>query len=67
MLIEFTQDYCGRETAMLEYKKGEQIAAPFAQAVELVNLGIAKEVVIEDAPPVKKSKGKKSEVINGEN
>lgn len=44
MLLEFSQDYIGRETAMQEYKQGARAEIPFAQASELVKAGIAFEV-----------------------
>jgi hypothetical protein len=44
MKLKFTQDYSGRETAMKEYKAGEQADIPNAQALELVKMGVAREV-----------------------
>jgi hypothetical protein len=44
MILKFTQDYSGRETAMHEYKSGEQADIPNAQALALVRLGVAREM-----------------------
>ena len=44
MIVKFTKDYTGRETAMQEYKAGEQADLPTAQALALVNLGVAREL-----------------------
>jgi hypothetical protein len=44
MKLKFIQDYSGRETAMKEYKANEQADIPNAQALELIRLGVAKEV-----------------------
>lgn len=44
MIIEFLEDYCGRETAMQACKKGDRMLMSFAQAAELVRLNIAVEV-----------------------
>ena len=47
MKIKFKQDYTGRETAMKEYKAGEQADLPTAQALELVRLNVAREMWVE--------------------
>jgi hypothetical protein len=44
MRLKFTKDYIGRETAMKEYKAGDSADIPNAQALELVRLGVAREV-----------------------
>lgn len=44
MILKFTQDYQGRETAMKKYRKGQQADIPTAQALELVKLGVATEM-----------------------
>ena len=44
MKLKFTKDYTGRETAMKEYKAGAQADIPNAQALELIRLGVAREV-----------------------
>ena len=41
MKIIFLVDFCGRETAMQEYKKGQTADLPWAQARELVRLKVA--------------------------
>ena len=72
MMIEFLQDYQGRETAMKQYYKGDRTIIPFAQAQELIGFGIAKEVdekievtAMSDEKPVyistKSQKTKRSE------
>ena len=47
MIVKFKQDYTGRETAMKEYKAGAQADLPTAQALELVRLGVAREMWAE--------------------
>lgn len=47
MIIKFKRDYIGRETAMQEYKAGEQADLPNAQAMELVRMDVASEVWAE--------------------
>jgi hypothetical protein len=47
MIIKFTKDYTGRETAMKPYKAGTQADLPTAQALELVKLGVAREMWAE--------------------
>jgi len=44
MKLKFTQDYSGRETAMKEYRKGDEADISNAQALALIKLGVAKEV-----------------------
>jgi hypothetical protein len=47
MIVKFTKDYTGRETAMTAYKAGTQADLPTAQALELVKLGVAREMWAE--------------------
>ena len=47
MIIRFKLDYVGRETAMRQYHKDEVADFPFAQAVEIIRLGAAEEVIDE--------------------
>lgn len=47
MILKFTKDYVGRETAMQEYKAGQQAEIPNAQALELIRLGVAKDMWTE--------------------
>jgi hypothetical protein len=47
MIVKFTKDYTGRETAMTAYKAGTQADLPTAQALELVRLGVAREMWAE--------------------
>jgi hypothetical protein len=70
VLLEFLQDYTGRETGMLPFKKGERGLFPFAMARDLIGLGICK-YPDEEETPVKKSKrserSKAEEVTDDEN
>lgn len=45
MKIIFLTDYIGRETAMKQYEKDDVDELSPAQALELIRLGIAEEVV----------------------
>jgi hypothetical protein len=47
MILKFTKDYIGRETAMQAYTAGQQVEIPNAQALELIRLGVAKDVWAE--------------------
>lgn len=49
MIIRFLCDYIGRETAMKQYHRGAVGDFPFAQAVEIIRLGGAEEVIDEPA------------------
>lgn len=44
MILKFTRDYIGRETAMQQYKAGDSADFPNSQALELVRLGVAREI-----------------------
>lgn len=52
MKVIFLQDYTGRETGMLERKKGESLDISIAQALELIRLGVVEEVIEETEPVV---------------
>lgn len=56
MKIKFLVNYSGRETAMIEYKKGVIINLPFAQAIELVKLEIACGYEEVKEKPIKREK-----------
>ncbi|MCR4308374.1 MAG: hypothetical protein NUV80_07535 [Candidatus Berkelbacteria bacterium] len=45
MKIKFLVDYIGRETAMKQYDKGDVDELSPAQALELIRLGVAEEVI----------------------
>ena len=45
MKIKFLIDYIGRETAMKEYKKGDELELSQQPALEVINFEIAEEVV----------------------
>jgi len=47
MKIKFLNDYLGRETAMKQYKAGDIDDLDFAQAQELIRLGIVTEDMTE--------------------
>ena len=47
MILKFTKDYIGRETAMKQYRAGETEDISNAQALELIKLGVAKETWAE--------------------
>jgi len=53
MRIQFLQDYKGRETAMIEYLRGDVVLFSFIQGKELIRLGVAVEY-----KPAKKEKVK---------
>lgn len=59
MNVKFKQDYQGRETNMVQYRKGDKADFPNAQALALIRLGVASEVWTEigkqfDPPTVEK-------------
>lgn len=57
MKIKFLIDYIGRETAMKEFRAGDEVDFPVSHALELINLDIAEEVgLIDDAPMKRRSK-----------
>lgn len=58
MKIKFLIDYIGRETAMKEYPKDFEADIPDAQALELIRLGVAEEVVVSFVPESRASKYK---------
>lgn len=64
MKIKFTHDFVGRETAMKQYKAGDEADISNAQALELIKLGVAKEPwaeigkMFDPAPAKAQRKGK---------
>jgi hypothetical protein len=44
MMVVFLQDYIGRETAMRQFHKGEEIRLDQQPAIELIRFGIVEEV-----------------------
>jgi hypothetical protein len=48
MKLKFLFDYLGRETAMKQYRKGDTDDFSTAQALELIRLEVAEEVVQEE-------------------
>lgn len=56
MKIVFIQDYIGRETAMQEKKKGDELDCSVAIGLALIELGVAEEKVIEIEKPKKQRK-----------
>jgi hypothetical protein len=44
MIVVFLKDYAGRETAMRQFHKGEEIRLDQQPAIELIRFGIVEEV-----------------------
>ena len=63
MRLIFLTDFLGRETAMKQYHKDDVADIAFAQAQELVRMGVCREYT--DAQPVKKSKRLERSVSDG--
>ena len=67
MKIKFLTNYIGRETAMKQYYKGDVEELPEAQALEIIRMGGAEEVVfahgyvstLSELPVAEKPKKKK--------
>lgn len=69
MKIKFITDYQGRETAMKQYRAGDELELDHQPAIELIALGVAQEQTEPDeqpAPPVKRTR-KVKEVLDVEN
>ena len=43
MRIKLLADYCGRETQMIPYRKGDILEIDHQPAIELIQLGMAEE------------------------
>jgi hypothetical protein len=72
MKIKFLMNYVGRETAMKQYYKGDVEELPDAQALEIIRLGGAEEVVfaygyVSTLSELPAEKPKKKKVQNVQN
>jgi hypothetical protein len=66
MKLIFTHDYLGRETGMKQYRKGDTGDFPVAQALELIRMERAEEVVtpVEEEKQPHRARRVKKEVTD---